>query len=623
MANQPDELAILRSQLGALTARIYRLEQKAGIDAGPVPAPQSTVSPVPPPPPFAETAAQTAPAVPGQPPMTSGMPAPAQVSRGSSGDLEGKIGKLWFSWIGIFAILAGVAYFLKYAFDSNLIGEGGRVAIGLVLGIAVILGSEFFRRKGSVFFSYSLKAVGIGTLYLSFWGAFQMYHLIQADVAFIAMALVTAFTIVLALTQDAEILALYAIIGGFLTPLALSTGQNQEAVFFSYVGLLDLAILAMVKFKPWRRLLVCSFIGTAIMYGGWFDKFYAPEARQMTLLFTVFFGAIFAVVPLLTPLTSSRWFKGFSVTLTFLPLFNAAGLFLALYAMYEHETVTLTWYALALAAVYLGISSQFKRRVGSQPEVVKVINLLHIAIAIAFITIAIPLKLNSHWITIGWLIESAVLLFVAVKTQTSFLRYFAGVTLTLGIFRLLVVDNFQTNTLIFNARFATYLVAIAIMAGIVAAGERYASAREKPFVKMAGVALNLLALLALTLEARDYFSHQITLRYEQTQDYTTSRQLQVAQDFSYSAIWLLYGAGLMAVGFWKRLGFLRWQALVLVAFTIGKVFIYDASNLQKGYRILSFIALGVVLLAISYAYQKDWLKLSPRPATDPDQRTSA
>src|SRR6266700_4993187 len=538
MANPPDELTVLLSLVGALTARIYRLEQRLGLEAAPLPGP---VSAVPPPPPFAGTAAQAAPpgsvpVGPGQPPITMTSGVPAQASRGSSGNLESKIGKLWFSWIGIFAILAGVAYFLKYAFDSNLIGEGGRVAIGLVLGIAVILGSEFF--------SYSLKAVGIGTLYLSFWGAFQMYHLIQADVAFIAMALVTAFTIVLALTQDAEILALYAIIGGFLTPLLLSTGQNMEAVFFSYVGLLDLAILVMVKFKPWRRLLLASFVGTVIMYGGWFDRFYAPEARSMTLLFTAAFGAIFAVIPLLTPLTGSRLFKGFSVTLTFLPLFNAAGLFLALYAMYRYETVTLTWYALALAAVYLGISSQFKRRVGSQPEVVKVINLLHIAIAIAFITIAIPLKLNSHWITICWLIESAVLLFVAVKTQTSFLRYFAGVTLTLGIFRLLVVDNFQTNTLIFNARFATYLVAIAIMAGIVAAGERYASAREKPFVKMAGVALNLLALLALTLEARDYFSHQITLRYEQTQDYTTSRQLQVAQDFSYSAIWLLYGAGL-------------------------------------------------------------------------------
>jgi len=625
MANPPDELTVLRSQVGALTARIYRLEQRLGLEAAPLPGP---VSAVPPPPPFAGTAAQAAPpgsvpVGPGQPPITMTSGVPAQASRGSSGNLESKIGKLWFSWIGIFAILSGVAYFLKYAFDSNLIGPGGQVAIGIILGIAVIVGSDFLRRKGNAFFSYSLKAVGIGALYLSFWAAFKGYDhpLISAPVAFGAMALVTAFSIVLALTQDAEILALYAIIGGFLTPLLLSTGQNMEAVFFSYVGLLDLAILVMVKFKPWRRLLLASFVGTVIMYGGWFDRFYAPEARSMTLLFTAAFGAIFAVIPLLTPLTGSRLFKGFSVTLTFLPLFNAAGLFLALYAMYEHETVTLTWYALALAAVYLGISSQFKRRVDSQPEVVKVINLLHIAIAIAFITIAIPLKLNAHWITIGWLIESAVLLFVAVKTQTNFLRYFAGVTLTLGIFRLLVLDNFRTDTLVFNARFATYLVAIAIMAGIVAAGERYASAREKPLVKIAGVALNLLALLALTLEAKDYFTHQQALRY-QANNYAAAAQLQIAQDFSYSAIWLFYGAGMMAVGFWKRLGFLRWQALVLVAFTIGKVFIYDASNLQKQYRILSFIALGVVLLGISYAYQKDWLKLSPRSPVEPDQRTS-
>src|SRR6266700_6910389 len=209
MANQPDELAILRSQLGALTARIYRLEQKVGLDAAPLPGPVSAESPVPPPPPFTGTAAQTAPrgsapAVPGRPPLTGGVP--AQASRRSSGDLEGKIGKLWFSWIGIFAILAGVAYFLKFAFDSNLIGPGGQVAIGIILGIAVILGSEFFRRKGSVFFSYSLKAVGIGTLYLSFWAAFKYYPqpLISAPVAFAAMMLVTAFTIVLALTQDAE-----------------------------------------------------------------------------------------------------------------------------------------------------------------------------------------------------------------------------------------------------------------------------------------------------------------------------------------------------------------------------------------------------------------------------------
>ena len=198
----------------------------------------------------------------------------AQTPQRSSEDLEGTIGKLWLNRIGIVAILIGVAYFLKYAFDSGWIGPGGRVAIGLIAGIAVIVWSESFRRKGSVAFSYSLKAVGIGILYLSLWAASQYFHLVPASVAFVAMILVTASTITLALTQDAEILAVYAMIGGFSTPALVSTGENHEIILFSYVLLLDLAILAMVAFKPWRRIVWGAMLGTAIMYIGWAAQYY-------------------------------------------------------------------------------------------------------------------------------------------------------------------------------------------------------------------------------------------------------------------------------------------------------------------------------------------------------------
>jgi uncharacterized membrane protein len=312
-----------------------------------------------------------------------------------------------------------------------------------------------------------------------------------------------------------------------------------------------------------------------------------------------------------------------SITLMLLPLMNGAAYFLALFAMYDRETVTLTWYALALAAVYLVLSSQFRRRVGSDPAVVKTVSLLHVAAAIAFITIAVPLKLDAHWITIGWLVESAVLLFVAVKSEAHFLRIFAGCTLALGVCRLLFIDNFNVQTLVFNARFATFLVAIAIMAGIVAAGERFASAREMPFVKLAGIALNVLALVALTSEADGYFSRQIAATYQHRNMYETVRQLEIARDFSFSAIWIVYGAGLMVAGFWKRSAFIRWQAMVLLAVTIGKVFIYDSRELQQIYRILSFIALGVMLMAISYAYHRDWFKLSPRKTGPTEQETAS
>jgi uncharacterized membrane protein len=87
-------------------------------------------------------------------------------------------------------------------------------------------------------------------------------------------------------------------------------------------------------------------------------------------------------------------------------------------------------------------------------------------------------------------------------------------------------------------------------------------------------------------------------------------RLRIAEDFTYSALWMAYGALLMVIGFWRKSAFFRWQALFLIAATIVKVFIYDVSQLDRGYRILSFMILGVLLLAVSFVYQKDWLKLS-------------
>jgi len=90
------------------------------------------------------------------------------------------------------------------------------------------------------------------------------------------------------------------------------------------------------------------------------------------------------------------------------------------------------------------------------------------------------------------------------------------------------------------------------------------------------------------------------------------RSLSIARDFSYSAVWIAYGVFLMWAGFWRRSAFLRWQAIVLIGVTVLKVFVYDMSALERGYRILAFIILGVVLLGISFAYQKNWLGLQRR-----------
>jgi len=618
-----DELEALRSQVAALTARVYSLEQRSG--AASVTQPQAIAS--------EQAPATSAPPLSGtmlQPPFPAGVfhplppapprrPAPPALGHPSGAaradiNLEKKIGQYWLNRIGIVAVLIGVSYFLKFAFDNNWVGPGGRITIGLLVGIGMVLWSERFRARGYSAFSYSLKAVGIGTLYLSLWGAFQIYHLIPASAAFVAMAMVTAATIALALSQDAELLASFALVGGFSSPVLLSTGQNHEVALFSYVALLDVAILTTAIFKPWRRLLWGSFAGTIILYAGWYSEYYSRDQRALTVGFAALFAAIFAVIPLAATSARSSRFSDRSITLTLLPVFNACAFFLALYVMYEQEKTTLTWYALVLAAVYLGLGSAIKNRLSHEDA--SFINLLHVAIAIAFITIAIPLKLDAQWITIGWLVESGMLLWLSVQAKANFLRYFAAFALVLGIARLLFYDQMRAETLVFNMRFATYAVAVAILSGIAVLGRRHAPQAEKIFLDVAVVGANLLALIALTLEASDYFDRQVYAARHLTAAYP---QLRLERDFSYSAIWLVYGAALMAFGFRKRSAFVRWQSLILIAFTICKVFLYDFSQLGGGYRIISFIALGGVLLGISFIYQRDWLGLSSHAPEETNQ----
>ncbi len=600
------ELQELRRLVGELTARVFRIERALNLPSGVAAEAPRPQAPALPPPPAAEV--KPAAAMRSIPPR----PAPASSGKQSSADLESRIGSHWLNRIGIAAVLIGVSYFLKFAFDNNWIGPAGRVAIGLLAGIAIVVWSEKFRHRGYVIFSYSLKAVGIGVLYLSLYAAFQVYGLVPGGVAFTMMFAVTAATAVMAWTQDAEILAAFALIGGFSTPLLLSTGQNREVALFAYVTVLDLGALALVILKPWRRLLLLSYAGTLLLYVGWYSSFYDVTQVRITVGFATLFFAIFAVAPLLARPAQKGWLSDSVPPLV--AVVNAAGYFLQIYVMFEEiGTKDTAWFALALAALYIFLSRQARERAGS-PEAARTVDLLQLALAIGFITVAIPIRLDAHWITMGWFVEVAVLLWIADRIHSELLNVFAIGALILGVGRLLLIDNFYVTRPIFNTRMATYAVAIAVLGAVAWYGSRRKDDAAQTVAAVSVVALNLLALIALSREVADYYSREMTSLRPQGQwnpsAWTDWHHVKIARDFTYSALWMAYGAMLMVVGFWRRSAFVRWQALVLIAFTIGKVFLYDVSELDRGYRIVSFIVLGALLLAISFMYQRDWLKLS-------------
>lgn len=621
---QESDLQSLRSLVRDLAARVERLERLERMIAAEVPpavhrssVEVQTSAPVAPsfvPPPSLSPVGNPLP-VPPLPPH----PVPPVAAPQPEIDLESRIGSHWLNRIGISAVLIGVSYFLKFAFDNNWIGPTGRVSIGLLTGIAGIVWSEAFRNKGYKIFSYSLKAVGIGVLYLSLWAAFQVYALIPSGVAFLAMAVVTASTAMLAIKQDAEILAALALTGGFSTPLLLSTGQNHEVELFLYVALLSAASVALVSFKPWRRLLVLSYSGTLLLYIAWYSEYYRRFEFATTLTFASIFFAIFAIAPVLsTPPEGTSSLPWLPAALIFI---NTGVYFLQAYAMVEEiDKLAMAWFALALAGVHIALSRVSAPR---EPLNAEPLRLLHLALAVALITIAIPIRLDGHWITVGWLVEAGVLLWVADRISAGFLHYLAAAALALGVVRLLVFDNFVVDTLLLNSRMATYLLAMAVLALLARfSAKRFSAKRESDvdnqLAAVAVLAVSVLALVGLTREIADYYARQMTPNAQWTTAIAANRRsLMIAEDFSYSALWMGYGALLMVIGFWRKSAFFRWQALFLIAATIVKVFIYDVSQLDRGYRILSFIILGALLLAVSFVYQKNWLKLSPPPARNP------
>lgn len=609
----PDSLSEIQQELAQLRSRVQVLEdavRRVGILRPPVqpqPAPQfrpASIQPAQPPLVSTEASAPAAPS------LAAATAAPAAHDR----SLESRIGSQWFNRIGIIAVLIGMSWFLKFAIDNHWIGPLGRVVIGLIAGTGLVGWSEQFHKRGYPAFAYSLKAVGSGILYLSLWAAFSLFHLMPSSVAFAAMIAVTAFNGFMSWRQNSELLALYSIVGGLSTPLLLSTGENHELALFSYLLLLDLAVLVLVALRPWSRLLFAAFTGTVLFFLGWGFSFYSDEQFARTAFFLSCYFLLFAFAPRLIRPNSSAdsintsWDR---LALVLMPIANAAAGFLGFYALLDRtdRAWAQPWTAIAFAAFYLLLHRLPGRGVLHQNS--QLSSSLQLTTAVVFLAVAIPLKAHGRWLTIGWLIQGAALLWIAQRISQYLLRILAILCLALGLGALVLINPPAAATPILNERFATYCVAIAIfifiawLARMTRAKSETETAFNWPAIGLtSALIINLLILLAIGWEIHSYWWF---VRWHG--NWNLMHDYRMYAQFTYSAFFMIFGAILLTAGVLRRSAFVRWQALILLAASIAKVFLVDVSTLSQGYRIISFLGLGILLLAVSFVYQRDWLHL--------------
>ncbi len=579
-----------RKRISQLHARIDLIEKTLAAHSifpgGARPEPEAR--PAPEPGPVAPPSPTTAPE-----PTTS--PAPAF----SAYQLESIIGRRWVGWIAVLLILFATAFFLKYAFDNRWIGELGRVSIGIASGIAMCLGGFKYHRQGWRIFAQILTAGGIILLYLSTYAAFGYYHLVGQKTAFVYMVILIAEAAALSLVYNAPAIAIMALIGGLLTPGLLHSDRNQYRSLFIYLFALDAGALALLK--HWRGLSSIAYFGTQLVFWLWYNEHYHHQIRGSVFIFQTAIFLLFLLAHLARELIRRE-----QETLedALLLLANPFAYFATTYHLYNpthHDWMGA--FAICMALVYASAAKLLlSRSMTSRREI-----LLLIAVALTFVTIAIPIQLRSNWITIAWAVEGLAILWAALEIRSLRLRAHAFALFGLAFIKFLFWDTPYGYRSAFTPIFNRYFLSSLLMIGcFLAAVYLYHRASERKLIdgRVTKIVIGLCAALALwllmSIETHTFFVAR-ALAQKTAEDAEDVRWLG---QMALSVLWAGYAAGLAALGFVRRIASARWAALALFALTIVKAMLVDIAQLQQIYRIIVFAVLGILLLLVAWSYHR-------------------
>ena len=697
----------LDKEIQALRARVATLENQASASAEPAIAGES-VEP---------TRTIQEPAVPRAAAQvrTSRQGVSVHIAEDADESLETRIGARWLLYVGVVAIVVGVAYFVKLAFDNEWITELARVLIGGVAGGSLVFAGVRFARAGYPLYGQMITGGGIAILYVSIYAAFNFYELIPRSVAFALMGLVTAAAAWLADSQRSQGLALMAVGGGFATPFLLASGRDAQIALFTYEAILVAGTMYLARRRDWPALNLVSYAGTVLTFAGWAVQFYTFEKFLVTeIILTIFCGmflfilrenrrarSLFAplvqvvlwTVPVLYYLASIAVLYEHSIPmLVYLILLSVAGAIIARQidsslvrlivwlavevplALWLDEHLSPGWligglaivggvYALTLIG-QLELVLTKERRLDAVDLALLHLNglvtyglaywlidsvqsaatapvafgfalwhvalalwlskrarqdALHIAsVAFTLTAIAVALAFDGAWVTMAWAAEGAAIVGLGLRERRAWMRAGGLVLLTIAALRLLDLQVSAApigERVILNQRALCSVFVIALCYVLADLYRRSGSPNPRTRDVLLAAA-NFLTLSWFTSEITGFWE----LREFVSRPSAMSRTGHLAREVMLSITWAAYATLLVVVGLRRHCPAIRYFAIVVFAVTIFKVFTIDLAALERIYRVLSVIGLGVLLLMSSYLYQRSRhvrQSASPEAATDP------
>jgi uncharacterized membrane protein len=482
------KLYALSQEVASLRRELAEAQRKAR----PAPVPEDSVrSPAAPaaapPPPATAPATPAEPRVPAAPaawPMPT-QPAvrnadahPARVREPDLLDQILGVVKRWFTEgnvpvkVGVLVLFAGIGALLRYAQKQGWLRLPiGMRLTGLALAAVVALWFGWRERARRRAFGLTIQGGAIGILLMTVFGAFRLYHLLPATLAFALMLVLVGATCWLALTQDSIALAVLALLAGFAAPILSSTGEGSHVVLFSYYALFNLAIFAMAWRKSWRLLNLLGFAFTFLIGIAWGVLRYTPQQFVSGEVFLAVFFAIYVAIPIANGLRQApQRREPVDGTLVF---GNPLLTFALQTGLLEGARLPLAYSALALMLLYALLGWSLLTRV-------RVLGEAFVVLAVVFGTLSIPLALSAWATACAFALEGAALLWLGFRQQRRLQRWSGLALQILAAFAYLyswVAGPSETVPVLNGSCMSAMLIAVA---GFVAAWLYLRHERESP-----------------------------------------------------------------------------------------------------------------------------------------------
>jgi uncharacterized membrane protein len=349
--------------------------------------------------------------------------------------LEFAMAGTWLMRVGVVVLVSCVVWFLKWSMVHGILGPSGRVGLSFAAGVGLAAWGYRMMGKRYQVLGQGLMGGGIAALYFAAFAAGPLYHLLPTLGCFAMMALITAAGCVLASGTRSQVTAILAMLGGYATPVLLSTGVPNFPGLYAYMFLLGGGLLFLAIFRNWRLLHYLAFVAHWTLVIGSLKDYRSAEHFAVVLPFLV---AFFVQQHGVNIGYAFRRAVPISI-LEAVHQFLHAGLFAGLAWKLISDAAGRPWPALlaiGLAVVFVVQTLAVLKRMPSDRLSLSV----SLGLAGFFTAWSVPLLFNGSGLTVAWSLMALAWLWTGLRIRSQLLVIGSQILFLLAGIRLGTVD---------------------------------------------------------------------------------------------------------------------------------------------------------------------------------------